>query len=164
MKCIVLGEVIIIRGCREIMRICTKCGKVADDSTKYCLACGSRVEAVSNSQNDQNSQYQQGGYQQGGYQQGETKTVSPHVAQYANRALTFGIVGMCVPIFVFSILALKNSGYFYSASKGVGSGKAKAGKVLGIIGLIGSGLFIVYIGIVIILVRQYVQYSSYLYY
>jgi len=70
--------------------------------------------------------------------------VSDEVEHIASKALTFGILGMVYPIFVFNILALVNSSKYAKNANGVRSGKAIAGKVLGIVGMVGSGFWLYY--------------------
>ena len=68
---------------------------------------------------------------------------SSDIMDHAKKALLFGILGVQLPILVFSILALNKSKKYYKASGGIWDGKAKAGKILGIIGLVESVLVII---------------------
>lgn len=87
---------------------------------------------------------QQGAYTQPAGYNTTVQVVSEELAQVAQSALTFGILGMVFPIFVFNILAMKNASKYNNAN-GPKSGKVVAGRVLGIVGLVGSIFTAVYI-------------------
>ena len=116
---------------------CTNCGNNIPDGSVNCPVCGAAVQQ----QQPQQPAYQQPTYQQPAY--GQPAYQQPTADDGSGSVLTFGILGLAlswVPVvgLIFSIIGLKKSGAYAAAHGGACYGKAKAGRILSIIGLVSS--------------------------
>jgi len=122
------------------MAACTQCGSELPAGARFCAACGARVpEAVE----PPATQAFPGGY----------VVPAPPADGQAVAALVLGILGLVFCPIVCSIIAIalgKTSQRKIESSGGTlgGLGMAKAGWVLGIIGLVIGLLWIVFFGLI----------------
>lgn len=150
---------------------CTNCGNNIPDGSAACPVCGAPVQ-VQQPQQPQQPAYQQPAYQQPAYQQPpyqQPMYQQPAADDGSGSVLTFGILGLAlswIPVLglIFSIIGLKKSGAFAAAHGGTCFGKAKAGRILSIIGLVSSIIGNIYWLIVIIGVATCASTPSYYYY
>ena len=123
---------------------CSNCGNNIPDGSVNCPVCGAAVQQ----QQPQQPVYQQPAYQQPAYQQ-QPVYQQPAADDGSGSILTFGILGLAlceVPILglIFAIMAIKKSGAFAATHGGTCYGKAKVGRILGIVGLVASIIMTIY--------------------
>ena len=116
------------------MLYCSNCRAQLDDSEKFCNNCGTAVsENIAQQPEPQNIHVEQ-------------HYESPIADKYASASLVMGILSLVLGGGILGIIfgAIANSkASLYVAATGVLSGKAKAGKLMGTIGLILSILGLV---------------------
>lgn len=123
--------------------LCTKCGNLNADSSKFCQYCGSALtetEQPAEQQNQQpaEQQYQQPynpGYQYQQYQPYIAPQQLPNVLVWGILSLVFNFIGLSLLSIVFGIVGLSNAKQ-YKRIAGAFDSSASAGHALSIVGIV----------------------------
>lgn len=126
--------------------LCTKCGNLNADGSKFCQYCGSALTETEQPVEQQNQQpaeqqYQQPynpGYQYQQYQQYQPYTAPqqlPNVLVWGILSLVFNFIGLSLLSIVFGIVGLNNAKQ-YKRIAGAFDSSASAGHALSIVGIV----------------------------
>lgn len=132
---------------------CNNCGTQLPDGALFCPNCGNKFETVNTPQ----PEYQQPEFQQPAYQEPTYTQPAPQNNGDDTSILVFGILALAIgAIFgiIFGAIAL-NKANDWVARGGQLIGKAKAGRILGkiglILGIISTAILAIYIIIIAII-------------
>jgi len=118
---------------------CNNCGAANFAGAEYCAKCGSDLRIQTNPSNPNPNQYSgYNPYSGGGGYNSQGQAPASNAGTFATLSLVFGIlsvtIGAIAGIIPFPILALVFGNI--AGNRGYAGGKARTGKILGIIGIV----------------------------
>ena len=127
---------------------CNRCGYENDAASEYCASCGEKLNS-DYQQPQYNSQYNNNGQYYNGEQYSNNGQYNQNQNTWSGKAtagLTCGIISLFCAGLILGILAIVFSlqGKRELREKGAPTGTATAGLILGIIGLVGWAILIIY--------------------